>query len=249
MHNIPFPSPQRPRILVQVSKIFSSILSYSNSKLSLAFGFFLYFFYLALNTHLLEGRGEEMDGVAFSLTDTNLGQFNKGKNLFHTSAGVDGKSVLLALLKYLPCIMLSFYRHHLHYLSGRVVFCLPLTCPPSAVGQRLIPWGTVSCASLFNHLAAVTCSTLSHRRFPVILKIVSVTNTSSVCLVKPSPKDTVSACQAVYETMDIYLYWNVTLYSLWGCSRQSLYVFQLSAHDALILSQPVSTPLPLRYHY
>lgn len=117
MHNIPFPSPQRPRILVQVSKIFSSILSYSYSKLSLAFGFFLYFFYLDLNTHLLEGRGEEMDGMAFSLTDTNLGQFSKGKNLFHTSAGVDGKSVLLALLKYLPCIMLSFYRHHLHYLQ------------------------------------------------------------------------------------------------------------------------------------
>uniref|UniRef100_A0A8C3NR58 DENN domain containing 4C n=1 Tax=Cyanoderma ruficeps TaxID=181631 RepID=A0A8C3NR58_9PASS len=36
MHNIPFPSPQRPRILVQVSKTFSSILSYSNGKPSLA---------------------------------------------------------------------------------------------------------------------------------------------------------------------------------------------------------------------
>jgi len=32
MHNIPFPSPQRPRILVQVSKIFASIFSYNNGR-------------------------------------------------------------------------------------------------------------------------------------------------------------------------------------------------------------------------
>lgn len=50
-----------------------SVLSHSNGKPSLAFGFFLYIFYLALNTHLLEGRGEEMHGVAFALIDINLG--------------------------------------------------------------------------------------------------------------------------------------------------------------------------------
>uniref|UniRef100_A0A8C0FPY1 DENN domain containing 4C n=1 Tax=Bubo bubo TaxID=30461 RepID=A0A8C0FPY1_BUBBB len=32
MHNIPFPSPQRPRILVQVSKTFAFIFSYNNGK-------------------------------------------------------------------------------------------------------------------------------------------------------------------------------------------------------------------------
>lgn len=125
---------------------------------------------------------------------------------------MDGGSVLLALLKYLPRIMVLFYRHRLRYLSGRVVFRLSLPCPPTAVGQTLVPWGAVSCASLFNHLAAVTHSTLSHRRFPVILRIVSVINMCSVLLVNPSPKDTVSVCQAVYETMDIYLYWNIILY-------------------------------------
>lgn len=54
-----------------------------------------FFFYLALNIHLLEGRGEEMDGLAFSLIDTNLRQLRKGNKLFHTLGGV--AEVLLAL--------------------------------------------------------------------------------------------------------------------------------------------------------
>lgn len=76
MHNIPFPSPQRPRILVQVSKTFASIFSYNNGKpsfLLLKASFLPLGFYSALNTHLQEGRGEEMDGLAFSFVDTNLG--------------------------------------------------------------------------------------------------------------------------------------------------------------------------------
>lgn len=45
MHNIPFPSPQRPRILVQVSKIFAFILIDKPFLPSKAWIFFLLFFF------------------------------------------------------------------------------------------------------------------------------------------------------------------------------------------------------------
>lgn len=60
---------------------------------------------------------------------------------------------------------------------GESVFCHSLICPPTTVSQRSFAQGTVSFSSQFNHLVAVTCSTLSHS-FLKLMRVVLMTNTS-----------------------------------------------------------------------
>lgn len=145
-------------------------------------------------------------------------------------------------------------------VEGLFVFCLYLTCLTTTVGETLFPWDTVSCASLFNHPAAVICSTLSHRQFPVTSED-RFSDCDKPCWPGECKSQRFSDSRLLHDivTLSVRQFVRLWIYiyiGIWYCinfvvvriNHMLLYVFQLSAHDALILSQPVSTPLPLRYH-